>query len=145
MSSAWIGGVVGWCAVTVFMLVAAWWLRSNDAAFKAKATRAIATVVENGRTEYRDEKRRKTVDTYDVYEFTAANGQRVRFNSPNTALHPPAAVGAQAEIIYDPNDAKGARLADDSLTRTATLLVWLSPIGLVIAGVIYLLWMRTRS
>lgn len=142
---AFLGTVIGWCSLSVLMIVTAWWLRSNDADFRAKAARALATVVENGRTEYRDRNNRKQVDKYDVYEFTAASGQRVRFKSANTIPHPPQRVGAQAEIMYDPSRPVDARLADDSMNTAAKLILWFSPVGVVIAGLVSLLWLKTRT
>lgn len=137
--------VVAWVLVSVGMLVGAFWLRRDDAEFRANALRATAMAVEHGRTEYRDEKNRTTVDTFDVYEFTAANGERVRFNSPNTSQRPQQRVGAQAEILYDPKAPSSARLSDEAVNRAASLLVWLSPIGLVIAGLMAVIGVKMRS
>jgi hypothetical protein len=132
------------CVVSALLLAIALYLHSEDEQFKAAAARATATVVAYDDYHWRDSDNDPRVDQADVYQFTAASGQVVRFKSPISHSQPRRAIGALAQALYDPNDPSRARLDDDSRALVATILLWCSPLGLVFSAIYLWVWSRSR-
>jgi Protein of unknown function (DUF3592) len=132
------------CIVSALLLAIALYLRSEAESFKATAARATATVVDHSDRHWRDSDNDERVDQADVYQFTAASGQVVRFKSLISHSQPRRAIGDHAAALYDPNDPSAARLDDDSRTLIASILLWCSPLGLVFSAIYLWIWQRGR-
>lgn len=137
--------ILGGLAISVVFVGAAFLIRNNDAAFRERAVSAIGTVVGYKRTVRRDERNDEQFTDLDIYEYTTAAGQKVSFEQPISGSRPRRRVGESAPILYDASDPSGARLDDDNLVRMSELFLWLSPIGLVIAGISFAVWRRSEA
>jgi hypothetical protein len=94
-------------AVGAALLALTFWLYSREQAFVAGASHAVGTVVQlsvdrndNGSTVY-----------YPIVAFTTARGDSVTVRSKVGSNPPSWRVGDAVDVLYDPADPQGARLA----------------------------------
>ena len=143
-SPGYLTGVIGGFLLSALIAGAAFYLRSDERAFRERAAASTATVVLHDQNERRDTKGKRRVERFDVYEYTTQTGERVRFIQPNSATRPRRPIGTNVPVLYDPSDPNDARLDDDALSRTSTLLFLASPFGLVIAAIFLVVWRKTN-
>jgi Protein of unknown function (DUF3592) len=93
--------------------------------FVAEAEHATGTVVDLSRRSDSD----GTVSYYPVVRFVTANGEAIEFVSSTGSSPASESPGDRVEVLYDPDDPKGAQLS-------GILHVWLPPIVLAIIGAV---------
>lgn len=131
--------------LSVFLFMTGQYLHSSDDAFRATAERTTATVIAHQDHAWRDSSNDERIDRADVYQFTTASGQVMRFTSPISSSQPRRPIGAQAQALYDARDPSSARLDDDSRKLMSAILMWSSPIGLALSAIFLWVWWRAQQ
>ncbi len=110
--------VIGLVAVVIGIL----WIRSTKERLKTMINHT-GTVVEKSRVERPGE----TATFYPVVEFKTQTGDVFRFEGKTSGAEHEYKIGEQIEILYDPQDPKGAMI-------NSWKELWLPPIVLMLIG-----------
>ena len=110
--------VIGLVALVIGIL----WIRSTKERLKTMINHT-GTVVEKVRVERPGE----TANFYPVVEFKTQTGEVFRFEGKTSGTEYEYKIGEQIEILYDPQDPKGAMI-------NSWKELWLPPIALMLIG-----------